>query len=130
MPTTSLRTFDRFCDHSLPKSEWDHEAHLAVCWVALRTRSQRDAVEFLRGAIRSYNDATGVENTATSGYHDTLTIYFVRAVIAVGASTIDEIVVAPTCRREAPLEHWSRDLLFGAQARAHWVEPDLQPLPW
>lgn len=127
--TTTAHTFEEFCDRTLPKERWTHEAHLAVCWAAFQTRDERAAVDFLRDAICSYNDATGVENTPTSGYHETLTRYYVHAVAALGADTIDDVLSAPECRRDAPLRHWSRSRLFGRRARAGWVEPDLCPLP-
>jgi len=122
------RLFRRFCDRSLPRSQWTHEAHLGVCWAALDTRQPATALAFLRDQIRSYNEATGGANTPTSGYHETLTAYFVHAVAELRADTIDEVLAAPRCRREAPLRHWSRDRLFSRQARATWVDPDLEPL--
>lgn len=124
----STRLFERFCDRSLPKTDWTHEAHLTACWVALSTRSEAEALEFLRDAIRSYNTATGVENTATEGYHETLTAYYVHAVASVDAAAVDDVFAASECSRDAPLAHWSRERLFGELARAQWVEPDLAPL--
>ncbi|MEM1334580.1 MAG: hypothetical protein AAGG08_14095, partial [Actinomycetota bacterium] len=82
----------------------------------------------LRVAIRSYNEATGVENTATSGYHETITRYFVQAVAALRADDLATVLGARSCERGAPLRHWSRPILFGPAARARWVEPDLRPL--
>lgn len=126
----SQRTFEGFCHLDLPKSEWTHQAHLVVCWVALSTRHPAGTVDFLRGAISRYNLATGGENTSTGGYHETLTRYFVGAVASLDAATIDEVLRAPRCGTGAPLRHWSRDALFSRTARSRWVEPDLAPLPW
>lgn len=124
------RVIDAFCDRSLPKSEWTHEAHLRVCWAALATRTTSETVDFLRGAIRSYNEATGVENTTTSGYHETLTRYFVGAVASLRADEISAVLDAPRCQTSAPLAHWSRECLFGSDARTRWVAPDLAPTPF
>ena len=127
---TSLQTFQSFCERTLPKSEWTHEAHLVVCRVALASRTPVETVEFLRDAIRTYNEATGVENTTTSGYHETLTRYYVAAVASLGPVPLDEVLAAPRCATAAPLGHWNREVLFSPAARADWVDPDLAPLPW
>lgn len=126
----TMQIYDRFRDRTLPKSEWTHEAHLRVCWASLSRLSTTDTIDALRDGIRAYNEATGVENTPTAGYHETLTLYYVRAVAALDAPTIDEVIVAPQVTTTAPLRHWSRDLLFSREARAEWTEPDLAPLPW
>lgn len=126
----SRRTFEAFCDLTLPKPEWTHEAHLVVCRVALSTRTRTATVDFLRDAIRSYNEATGVENSTSSGYHETLTRYFVGAVASLDGATLPEVLRARRCTTSAPLRHWSRELLFSPAARAEWVEPDLASLPW
>ncbi|WP_395156845.1 hypothetical protein [Ilumatobacter sp.] len=125
------QTFDAFCDLTLPKSDWTHGAHLRVCWAALTTtRDPAATVELLRQTIRAYNTATGVENTATSGYHETLTQYFVGAVASLSPTSILEVVGSSRCSTQAPLRHWSRTLLFSPKARATWIEPDETPLPW
>lgn len=126
----TARIFDEFRDRTLPKIEWTHEAHLRVCWASLSQLSTTEAIDFLRHGIRAYNLATGVENTPTDGYHETLTVYFVRTVGHLDATTIEQVIDAPQVTRAAPLRHWSRDLLFSQQARAEWTEPDLALLPW
>lgn len=126
----TAQTFERFCDRSLPKSDWTHEAHLRVCWAALAARDHTETIDFLRDAISSYNEATGVANTPTGGYHETLTRYFVGAVARLDAEQISTVLDAPRCRTTAPLAHWSSDLLFGHDARARWMPPDLAPLGW
>ena len=126
----SRRCYDAFCERSLPKSEWTHQAHLVVCRVALSDRTPQDTIDFLRDAIRSYNEATGVENTDSSGYHETLTRYFVGAVASLGDVDLEKVFAASRCQTSAPLRHWTRELLFSPQARAEWVEPDVVALPW
>ena len=101
-----------------------------MCHTALVSRTPAETVDFLRGAIRAYNEATGVENTATSGYHETLTRYFVGAVASLQPSSLAAVLRAPRCAAAAPRSHWTHAVLFGAPARAEWVEPDRAPLPW
>ena len=65
-------------DRSLPKSEWTHAAHFAAA-VWLLGRPNMNAARDMPGLIRAYNEATGVANTDTSGYHETITLGSLRA---------------------------------------------------
>ena len=62
---------------TLPKPDWTHAAHVGVCayhaWggVPLETVCAN-----MRSGIRAYNEAVGTANTATSGYHETLTRFW------------------------------------------------------
>ena len=75
-----------------------------VCWCTLRRWGPEASVHHLRRAIRAYNEATGTPNTSTSGYHETLTRYYVQAVHAAAASRVSELFMAPGCSRRAPLD--------------------------
>src|ERR1700744_4988223 len=60
-------------DRTLPKPRWTHAAHFAAAvWILLR-RPDLTPERDLPGIIRAYNAATGVANTDTSGYHETVT---------------------------------------------------------
>ena len=122
----AVRLHERVFDRTLPKTEWTHEAHLITCWVDLVLHGgDVDAtVDSLRAAIRSYNEATGVANTSTSGYHETITRYYVEAVAEVATTSVDDLLTDPRCSRDAPLRRWSRDVLLSPEARATWIPPD------
>lgn len=121
---------DAFEDHSLPKAEWTHEAHLTVCWTTVRRLGIAGALTHLRTGIAEYNAATDTPNTDTGGYHDTITRYYVEAVGSLAEASLEAVLEHPSCSRTAPLDHWSRTTLFSVEARRGWVEPDLRPLPW
>lgn len=134
-PTTDAaaqRIFDDFVNGRLGKDDWTHEAHLITCWVALADRTPAETLGFLREAIQTHNCGIGIRNTDTSGYHETLTRYYVTAVDRAMADdgSLEHVLEAPGCGRSAPLDHWSREVLFGVDARLGWVEPDLTPTPW
>ncbi|MDY7101776.1 MAG: hypothetical protein S0880_11365 [Actinomycetota bacterium] len=117
-----------------PKARWDHRAHLAAgaWWVH---RLGPGALGHARRSIRRYNEATGGENTADAGYHETITAYYLAALAAVIGET------EPTADRlgdlgdhellgpRAPLRFWSAELLMSRAARASWIDPDVEPLP-
>ena len=114
-------------DRTLPKSRWTHEGHLLACVSFVRSHGPADALVVLRGAIPPYNVATGVANTPTGGYHDTITVYFVWAIDHLLASGLDapSILVDPLVERTALLRWWGRETLMSAEARAGWMEPTI-----
>jgi hypothetical protein len=122
---------------TLPKAEWTHAAHFAAAvWVL--TGRQYDAARDMPGLIRAYNEATGVANTDTDGYHETITQASLRAASAwldahagqSRAEALASLLASPYGRSDWLLIHWSREALFSAEARRGWLEPDLKPLPF
>jgi hypothetical protein len=124
-------------DRSLPKSEWTHAAHFAAAFWLLRRRDDR-AVRDMPELIRAYNEACGVANTDTSGYHETITIASLRAAQAWLGGRPDVPLHAALAQflgneyghPDWLLAYWSKSVLFSAAARRAWVEPDLRPLPF
>jgi hypothetical protein len=126
-----------FEDGSLPKPRWTHRAHLAVGLVYCDRMPAPVALALLRERIRRYNVASGRENTNTTGYHETITrfyVYIVRRFIA--ETREDEGTLAERANRlfqryggrDLPRRYYSEARLFSMEARASWVEPDLRPL--
>jgi hypothetical protein len=126
-----------FCERTLPKGQWTHEAHLRVgLWHVLRHPADR-ALDLLRERISAYNVATETANTDDAGYHETITRFFVTRIsqfVAAADRTrpIDDLaaeLILLLGDARAPLEFYSRERLMSVEARRGWVEPDLQPLP-
>lgn len=124
-------------DRTLPKAEWTHAAHFAAAFWILR-RSDLHAMRDMPGLIRAYNDATGVANTDTTGYHETITLASLRAAeawIAAHAhealhTALNNLLASAYGRSDWLLAYWSKDVLFSIEARRRWVEPNLQTLPF
>lgn len=121
---------------TLPASEWTHEAHLRVGLWHVRQHGAEAALPLLRERIRAYNAARGTANTPTSGYHESVTRFYVW-VIATWLRGVDhrsdldalaDALVAARGHRGLPLDYWSDDVLFSTAARTGWVPPDLRPL--
>jgi hypothetical protein len=95
----------------------------------------REATERVRRGIKRYNAAHGVVATPTSGYHETLTLFWLRVVrsfLEGGRNEARSLVslaneLAASADRDLPLRHYTRERLFSPEARASWVEPDLKP---
>lgn len=134
--TETERIAQALIDKALPKAEWTHEAHLrAGLWHVLQHGAPA-ALELLRERISSYNESVGTRNTDTSGYHETLTRFYVTVIdrfLATADRTRELDLLArdllATCGdRKLPLHHYSEGRLFSPVARRSWVEPDLRPI--
>jgi hypothetical protein len=126
----------RFEDCTLPREEWTHAAHLTVALWHLLQFDWPEAVARVRAGIKRYNAAHGIVETPTGGYHETLTIFWLRAVRAYLDAERNEAralvhlanELAATHDKALPLSYYTRERLFSPEARAAWVEPDLRPL--
>jgi hypothetical protein len=123
-------------ERSLPKHAWNHAAHFAAAmWLLSRGH---DAFRDMPTLIRAYNETTGVANTDSSGYHETITIASLRAArVFLNEDPSRPLYLACNALLRSRLgksdwitAHWSKERLFSAEARRTWVEPDLQPLPF
>ena len=126
-------------DCSLPKREWTHAGHFAAALWLLRRGPDLEVTAELPRLIRTYNEATGVANTDTGGYHETITLASIRAARSVldehGSQAPLHVVANSLLAREFGrsdwlLLYWSRLRLFSVEARRLWLEPDLKPLPF
>lgn len=61
-------------DLSLPKAEWTHRAHFAAALWLLVHRGVLERSGGMGNIVRRYNEATGVANTDSGGYHETITV--------------------------------------------------------
>jgi hypothetical protein len=127
---------DAFENCTLPFAEWHHRAHLKVAFLYLRELSFAEALTKARANIQRYNAATNTPETLERGYHETITVAWLRLVqftlseYGAGA-TADEFLEAQEhlLNRKALRFFYSRDRIVSWQAKAEFVEPDLTPFP-
>jgi hypothetical protein len=125
-------------DRSLPKPQWTHQAHFSAALWLISCRKDLDAARDMPRFIRAYNEATGVANTDTDGYHETITQASLRAARSFlgqhpGRSLFavcNALMASPLGRSDWLLAYWTRERLFSVDARRGWMEPDLKPLPF
>ena len=121
---------------TLPSERWTHEAHLTVALWYLTRHADAEATRLIRAAIQRYNLSRGVEMTRESGYHETITLFYIRAIRrylndANEARTFAELLdglLAACGARNFPFEYYSRERLLSWEARTGWLEPDLKSL--
>lgn len=123
---------EQFLAGTLPKSQWTHEAHLRVGLWHVKHHGADVAMNLLRKRIRAYNESVGTENTDSSGYHETITQFYVLMITRF-LSTVDpdmsidrmsDQLIANYGDRNLSLTYYSKELLFSREARLRWVEPD------
>jgi hypothetical protein len=126
----------RFRACELPRPEWTHAAHLSVGLWHVSSYEPEDALARLRLGIRRLNESNGVVNSATSGYHETITRAYARLLAAFAkrhaaapvAERVARLLAGRLADRGALLKFYSRACLESPAARLDWVEPDLAPL--
>lgn len=126
-------------DLTHPYAEWTHAAHFAAALWLLRHPDILRRHGGMEPVIRRYNEAVGVPNTETRGYHSTITEASLRATAHLldEASPADPLAAVLTALLASPLGqsrwllvHWSEARLMSVEARRGWLEPDLAPLPY
>jgi hypothetical protein len=123
-----------FEERTLPKAEWTHAAHLVVGLYYCYHHPLGVAKNLMRDGIYWLNDAHGTPNTESSGYHETITVFWLRTVAdylakaerAAGLAALANGLLAVCHDPRLPLEYYSRERLFSVEARTHYVKPDLQ----
>ena len=126
----------RFQACTIPESAWTHAAHMVVGLWHVHRYGAEEALARLRAGIRRLNESHGGVNSNTHGYHETITVAYVRLL----AQFLDYGPAVPLPDRVAMLldrpvaakrmlsSFYSPYRLMSTDARARWVEPDLAPL--
>jgi hypothetical protein len=125
-----------FFHHTLPKPQWTHAAHVTLAACLLHKADVPSVLPVVRNAICSYNLSVGTQNTDTSGYHETLTVFWLRVVnqslrqspSASRLEAVRNVVAAYGTERALHRLYYSTDIVTCAAARGAWLEPDLKPL--
>jgi len=137
-PAEVVRLVERFEGATLPHAEWTHRAHLTVAlWYATH-HAPGEALDRMRVGLVRLNAAHGIPITPTRGYHETITRFYMHAVgkfVALETSPTEpwddraNRLFERLGARDLTRRYYSESRLMSGEARAAWVEPDLQPLP-
>jgi hypothetical protein len=122
---------------TLPASLWTHQAHLEVALWYLLHYSREEAKQRMHEGIFQYNIAMGGKNTDQSGYHETITLFYLEALerflkdICKSLSfrrLVNDLIDSRYTDKNLPFEYYTKELLMSAQARREWVVPDKKKL--
>lgn len=137
MHAHSLSDADRafrtdFETFAVAPADFNHVAHVRLAYVYLAENDVDEAVRRMRAALLAFLEHHGVPVTR---YHETLTRAWVLAVRhfmnkASTSSAADFMDRNPqVLDSRIMLTHYSATVLFSPEARAAFVEPDLDPIP-
>jgi len=139
-PLESQETLERFIADfeagAYPLASWKHREHVIMASWYLMRLTAHEATPTIRAGIQRYNLAQGNQNTATSGYHETLTIFWIHilahALQSAQGSVLTRVrAMAVEFGSKALLyrDYYSFDVVNSVEARYQWMEPDLKTLP-
>jgi hypothetical protein len=123
----------------LPKEEWTHTAHFVVAFWYCTQYPLPQAIEKITTGIKAYNVALGGQNTDESGYHETITLFYITIISGYlvrekVSELTDEALVAflqqPFLTKDFIHLFYSVALLKSRQARQGWVAPDKNNNPF
>jgi len=110
-----------------------HRAHVRLAYVYVAENDADTAAALMRDALLAFIRTNGID---AAKYHETMTRAWILAVRHFMARTpssasADEFIDANPVLLDAKImmTHYSAGVLFSAEARARFVEPDLQAIP-
>ncbi|USN98620.1 MAG: hypothetical protein H6810_10675 [Phycisphaeraceae bacterium] len=125
-----------FETHNIPKDQWRHREHLRVAYLLLTRYPFDEALDHFRAGVKAINILHGLEDTPTQGYHETMTVAWLRLVAAMireyGKAKSSDAFCSdhPELGQKFILRlFYSRRRIMSAEAKAGFVEPDLTALP-
>lgn len=116
-----------FLNCTMDKWDWTHEAHL-VAGLYVVTHHGDQSLSFMRNAISRFNESVGTANTDTSGYHETLTYFWLNRIreactdtdgsLSWDQRTLNYLLVnQDLTNRNVWLEHYSEEQIKSVRAR-------------
>ena len=124
---------DAFANGSVTPAQFDHRAHVRLAYILLVAEDIDAATDGMRSALLGFMRHHGVD---PAKYHETITRAWILAVRhfmdrTADSASADEFIEANPILLDAKimLTHYSAEVLFSPEARARFVEPDLQRIP-
>ena len=135
--TEAEELIQKFLNCKLPKGEFSHEAHLITA-LFLLSKHGDETLPIIRQHLKDYLKSIGVESTDTSGYHETLTVFWLWRVkkqfadkngqVHWNQDTVDDLVEDfEITERNIWLNYYSKERMMSVEARKNFVKPDVKP---
>ena len=134
---TEIHTFlNAFEAGTLPKEEFTHAAHILTGACYVHQLGKTAAIDHMRICIRPFNESVGGKNTDTSGYHETITIFWIKILATLrdcnaALSRPAFAVLAVKSfkdRRDLFRDFYDFDLVASTEARREWHPPTQKPI--
>jgi hypothetical protein len=124
---------------TLPKERWTHAAHLLTGACYVHALGEAAATDRMRERVSAYNLAVGGQNTPTSGYHETVTVFWIKLLRdvlcnlkalhpGISRSELAHMAVEGLVNeRNIYWEFYDFDILKSEEARRVWIWPNIRP---
>jgi hypothetical protein len=121
---------------TLPRDAWIHRAHVRMAFLYSQQHPFSEALDRMRTSIKAYNLSQQIPESPDRGYHETITVVFMRLVhdallrngpFPTSDSFCDhhpELLDKSVLRK-----FYSRERLMSPEAKQGFIEPDLAELP-
>jgi hypothetical protein len=128
---------EQFENETLPKEMWTHEAHLCVGLYYVLKFGKKAALDKIRINIKKYNVATGGANTDTSGYHETITFFWLWSIDKFlqtqdttqnAEELFQQLLSSPHSKKDFPFEYYKREHLLSTSSRLQYNSPDIKKM--
>lgn len=117
----------------IPPSDFDHRAHVRLAYAYLAEHDSDTALALMRSALLGF---IAHNNIPVAKYHETLTRAWILAVrhfmaISPVADSAEDFIERNPMLLDSKimLTHYSAEVLFSPEARARFVEPNLDAIP-
>jgi hypothetical protein len=132
-----LRAFIRqFEEGTWPSTRWNHATHITMGSYYLLTCGHEEATARIKHGLYHYHLSQGGQHTNTSGYHETLTLFWIDRIeeylrgLPRSLILLEKVAAATQHfggQRDLHKQHYTCDLTNDPNARHAWVAPDLTP---
>ena len=121
---------------TLAKERWTHGAHVLTGACYVHRHGEAETIDLMRVRVKAFNVAVGGQNTAMAGYHETITVFWVKVLAGLlvecaGMTRAEFARVAVERfggRREMLREYYGFDVVASEEARRVWSAPDARVL--
>jgi len=128
---------DQFVTKTLPAKAWTHHTHLTVGLWYVSKFGKQEASGQMPNLIKKYNEAIGKKNNDVSGYHETITQYWIWLLDCYWQQVHEKMSLVNACNYlitssfgnpTSYFTFYSKEKIFSVEARERFIEPDLQSL--
>jgi len=136
LTVNDAQLMERLAACTLSRDEWSHVLHVRTAYLFLRRDPFPEALEALRSAIQRLNRSNAVPEARDSGYHETVTVAWLRLVRSRMNASPEVPDSEAFCAASPELldkhllrAHYSPARIGSWDAKQRFIEPDLAPLP-
>lgn len=116
----------------LPAKDWTHPAHLVTATYYLHKYGYDAGLARVRKNIKAFNVANGGKNTDTEGYHETITVFYMKQINELVEDLqettdlkmkVTAVLTSSLMDTKYVYNFYEKDALLSKKARLAYIEP-------